>query len=1095
MSAADSRGSSERSDSRSSNTKGRKLIRLSRNKSNPTKFPSAALAAEQHRRAPSGITPNYFYNIEAEDDDVSVAPVKASATLTALPAPIGADRYSAAHASRTISRPFDFMHVKHTQRHDLGDLNRLSHYELASEFGAATAQRPPTRDLNGIQAQDLYQDGYTSDVTSTHPKKHSHAESVRAVIPPRPRRSDEFIADSGVVQPEGTPRLRHVRSAETIGEIPSISQITPSHLPQHFREAPRRDWVDGPAIKNLGGLGARQPTGAPQLPPNDSKRASTDPRWSVFASAGFASTNSTAQQTQLYHGQPDQQPSALQQYLDDALITPSYGKELERVPEEPEESRSQRTSKALPSAEILPPSSPGLHRPSLPIRSPSRSFQVGGPIEAVRRAHPSRANSNASDTLAGFIHRPLGSRKSTSSFLSTATSRSRGTRRGGTDSMAWEDEIDFAYEHHMEAHCDLDWANTSKRETGTSVETVPELDHSNTSSARSTQDGSLLPPSSMTIDVLATVTEQLSASDMSGSEDQFTRRKPTVGEVNRETFLYDDGRPDLGLIPTTPSDLDDSKLTMSATTVSGSEVSTPAETGVFKFPIRRQLDSETATTPIREQDDMYAEVLASYEKATRPSLDAVAEASSADEGETPSLKEAVFDVAESRPFHRASARASLLHHGAMHQKSASTGTVTDFAVAALKARMQEVNQAEDDGVTPRQSSRLSANNLRLHTMVSTLRAEASAPTTPGSELTDEPLSLASSQASLPPKDHQSSMAPSSTASDDMYQSMLPPAPMEAPPIPQRSRSRLNRPSALVTPLTTPSTEDPNPMVPTHRKLHSYSSANYPMSAPPSHVAFFSPRTDSLAALTPVNTNASEPSLAPVNTNTSDMSLPQVSPIDSKELPPLPSPPIVHSRSFRRRQSETSNAIGMASLAVPIATLRPSSKGSVVTTVHNPAPEKAQMKHQSAKPQRPAHRKADSRSSVSVNKHKTVRHYCYGFDVIDDLPKKPAPPSNKDQISRPFTQVNLPSQEILALGGEQNRPIPSGADFVARQYSEMSSDQPAPTFITSTSSSANMPNHSKSMSFSLFPSTPAKPKSKIRNLSEASRLDKVLTVLQ
>lgn len=1003
-----------------------------------------------------------------------------------------ADTIPAIGRRRLISQPFDFLHVKHTHQNQLTELHRLSQHELMTEFAAATNGQQPSKELNGIEANDLLNDGYTSDVPQSNSKKHLLAEQARKHVPPRPKRSDELLADTAAAHADSPIGIRHVRSAETIEQIPAInlSQITPGPAPSLPHQSSRRNWADGPTVKNLGGLGARQPTGAPQSPPSGASEAPQDPRWSVFAANGF--TNPSA--SSLPAGQVEDtvsafQALAIQPYGDDPLLSPSYGKELERVPEEPEESRSQRASKIVPKTEEAP-ASPSAERPSLPKRWSSRSKQsLSG--EPIRRPLPSRqplsrGNSNASDTLGGFIHRPLTARKSTSSLRSTATGRSRVTKRGA-DSGNWEDEIDFAYEHHMEAHCDLDWNNVKKRETSGSVETVPELDHSASSSARSTQDGSLVTPSTMGIGILATVKEALSSPDVSSGEEPFRRRKPHVRDLSRESFLYDDGRPDLGLLPT-PSDLDDPTMTMSATTLNSSEVATPASAGgVFSFPVPKLATDSLPSSPKSYTEgespssdynqDMYDDVLASYEEATRPSLDAVIDASNADKPPPIPRRHDSLNIAESRKFQRPSLLLPLPKQPAKHQKSASTGTVTDFAVATLRARLQKVSQPEDDGVTPRQSSRLSANNLKLHTMVSQLRDETNSPTTPMSEDTEDPASLCSSQASLPQQEGLPSMAPSSTASDDIFESILPPASLKAPPIPQRSRSRLGRPSLLSTPSNT--SESQSQTAPTHRTLHSASPITHHTSPPTSPGAQFSTRSSSLGAISPITTVASGERITPA------------SPIEDKELPPLPSPEPTQTGGIFRRNSNRGPAIGMATLAAPNS-VRPASKGSVMTTIHSPT-ELAQSKPTLVKIEKPTHKRTSSRTSIPAVKYRQIRHWNYDFGAVDpsaepEMPPAPAPKKSSDKTrtivdARPITQFNLSSQEILSMGSEMHGARAPANELVARQYSDMASDQPPPTFVTTTPA--------RNAGFSLFPV----PRSKVRNMAEAKRLDRVLTALQ
>ncbi|QSZ35180.1 hypothetical protein DSL72_008047 [Monilinia vaccinii-corymbosi] len=63
----------------------------------------------------------------------------------------------------TISGPYNFQHITHTQQNELPDLNQIPPTELVSEFSAIRASQAPTNgNLKGIRARDLMFENFSS---------------------------------------------------------------------------------------------------------------------------------------------------------------------------------------------------------------------------------------------------------------------------------------------------------------------------------------------------------------------------------------------------------------------------------------------------------------------------------------------------------------------------------------------------------------------------------------------------------------------------------------------------------------------------------------------------------------------------------------------------------------------------------------------------------------------------------------------------------------------------------------------------------------------------------------------------------------------
>lgn len=475
-----------------------------------------------------------------------------------------------------ISPPFNFYHMTHTQRHDIPELHRLSHTELATEFHAVQQNQMPRQNLNGIRARGLraddpQNDGYATDEPRSSPRARTSPTSKQRKTPPiRPKRSDELLDEAAAEPSHNTSPLGHARSAETFDYVPpsaihsSIAPVPPPPRIPPPRRSSRPDWQYDDKINSLHVPTSQHAVAYPRLPNAD---ISPNTFWNTFSATGFSSPippSANPYAAQYPEMSPHLQPLPIQPYADDPLLSPMYGKELERVLEEPEDVGSRRASQALPLDNSAPPpvlvvtntspamasdvagpvsrSTSGRSAKALSIATPGLAYSTDAPLdprdslvpaplsaglhsrfplddddgEVVQQSPPrkpllARMNSNASDTLGGPIHRRFPSRTGTltSSPSNTRKQQLSGIEQNGSrshialtegafyddENINWEDDVDYCYDHHMEAHCDLDWNNTSRLDMSSSDEEddVPELDNS-VPSVNSIQDVALHQP-------------------------------------------------------------------------------------------------------------------------------------------------------------------------------------------------------------------------------------------------------------------------------------------------------------------------------------------------------------------------------------------------------------------------------------------------------------------------------------------------------------------------------------------------------------------------------------------------------------------------
>ncbi|KAK0711154.1 hypothetical protein B0H67DRAFT_646553 [Lasiosphaeris hirsuta] len=343
-----------------------------------------------------------------------------------------------------ISGPYNFQHVSHKQRDNLPDLQRSDRVALTSEFSQVrSSQVPAPGTLNGIRADDLHFADFSSDFLPLQEER-----ELDMTVEPHTRIS---VSRPPPMMPKqfSPPRrlIKHTRSQEQLRAPPPRpprSPIDPSMLPC-----------------------------PPIPPPRVSSRMST--RQDGFDSFGSTAFDRPQTSSGFRHPQPfpmspetTSPPSTSHGYFP--------GPDMGTIPEH-SHSRSVGSVGSigddnwpLPTPESLMLDAP---LPNVPEEEESTAF-----------FRPSRASIASNSSLRGSQSVPMlrptsmrlddGSRRPVSNASDTlgrldllAAQRAlksalfEGTVAESLPRESWEDDIDYCYEHAVEAHCDYEWDRPS----------------------------------------------------------------------------------------------------------------------------------------------------------------------------------------------------------------------------------------------------------------------------------------------------------------------------------------------------------------------------------------------------------------------------------------------------------------------------------------------------------------------------------------------------------------------------------------------------------------------------------------------------------
>jgi hypothetical protein len=307
-----------------------------------------------------------------------------------------------------ISEPYNFQHVTHTQKDHLPTIERRPVNELVSEFSTLRASQAPTSgQLKGIEAQDLHFDNFSSEALVEDQTITSTGSPQRNII----RKSHGSYK----------PSLSHSKSHDNLRTAlarPSLSPNCPIALPVRTSSRSASISLDpmmAPIIERpYPNEGFRRP--APFNLPTPPPRPARDV-------------------TEEYFTNPPVQRSSPEEVEWPLAASPGFGAELADVQEEEEE--------------VMP-------RRSRNISTPNGELRLSKSFPALQRT-PENASIERSEARMSLI---LGQ---------TPTKRFSMCRRApspefqfATDS--WESDIDWCYEHEVEADCDYEWERPSPKQ-------------------------------------------------------------------------------------------------------------------------------------------------------------------------------------------------------------------------------------------------------------------------------------------------------------------------------------------------------------------------------------------------------------------------------------------------------------------------------------------------------------------------------------------------------------------------------------------------------------------------------------------------------
>ncbi|KAF9695121.1 hypothetical protein EKO04_007087 [Ascochyta lentis] len=355
-----------------------------------------------------------------------------------------------------ISNPFDFQHLTHTDRHQVAALEQASGSALIAGW-AERAARMSGSGPSGSQGVMSPRNTSTENLVASEPN------SVPSPGPSSPSHSPRFQrdwqqAEANTSLSSSQPGLRLTRSVESFsqpGVKPrahrhSSSVVAPPRTSSLLPTSPFQDIPEEGTSRYVSTVspGAR------------SKRQSGV--WDAFTLSATAPTDQLPgiEEDITYVGNAVTTPddSAVQ------AMTPPFSPRLADVAEEPERFVSPRPA----------PQPPRLRTPTSPKSPFFESFSFNQRSPGIRNRH--RANSRASPKSSNLRNLATSASSQTSETLGSPSSprespipRSSVTRRKSNTWRAieesWEDDVDYIYEHALEADCDNDWDCVSEDES------------------------------------------------------------------------------------------------------------------------------------------------------------------------------------------------------------------------------------------------------------------------------------------------------------------------------------------------------------------------------------------------------------------------------------------------------------------------------------------------------------------------------------------------------------------------------------------------------------------------------------------------------
>ncbi|KAL2156103.1 hypothetical protein VTH82DRAFT_848 [Thermothelomyces myriococcoides] len=375
-----------------------------------------------------------LYSTDVVADALQSAQRSASGRESTIPALFGLrrnakqDQAGESHRKLTISGPYNFQHVAHTQREDALVLEHGSQSVSASESAQPHGQGWP----KGARADEMHFAGFSSDSLPLG------EEDVTAAAPTVPYETSLRRKPSVVKKRSSSRRV--------LNRSQSQEQIRTGVPPPR----PPRSPVDQSA------------SGGPVVPPRGPSRMFN--RHERFDSIDRPQTSASFRGQQQYADPPGSPPATSYGYAPDMDVIHEHAASTTAIGSRdeanwplpcPSSNTSQHTLSHVPEEEEqLPAHSRQRSRASIASNSSLRGSQSVPMLRgfaARQNGESARRTSDASDTLGRFE-------------MLAAQQALRQALIENQDALPredWEDDIDYCYDHEAEANCDYEWSRPS----------------------------------------------------------------------------------------------------------------------------------------------------------------------------------------------------------------------------------------------------------------------------------------------------------------------------------------------------------------------------------------------------------------------------------------------------------------------------------------------------------------------------------------------------------------------------------------------------------------------------------------------------------
>ncbi|KAF2750103.1 hypothetical protein M011DRAFT_474582 [Sporormia fimetaria CBS 119925] len=350
---------------------------------------------------------------------------------------------SLGHLRHRISSPFDFQHVTHTDREQFTSLGHASGNDTVAGFSGVPSSQAPRRDFHGIKADDVMFNNNLSSDNLFSPSSRSTSALGTTWLPGLD--AEDHQAGDHSIEPSRQSMGRTVRGTRSVESFsrPGIH--------------PRAHWNTQGSLGDTEDLdGDANAIRRVPVRSRANRNSGLWDRYAPFSSPPLETTLETITDESDYFGHAVTTP-------DDTAVpmTPTYSPSLEDVAEEPDRFIDPRPAPSPPTRMPRSPRSPlyeslAAYAQDQPSAQTSFYPTYDSHTQYVPKPRPV---SQLSDTLgSATIPRRFSARRT------STTRRQSNTWRAMDDS--WEDDVDFIYEHALEAECDLDWEHSSAADNG-----------------------------------------------------------------------------------------------------------------------------------------------------------------------------------------------------------------------------------------------------------------------------------------------------------------------------------------------------------------------------------------------------------------------------------------------------------------------------------------------------------------------------------------------------------------------------------------------------------------------------------------------------